>query len=255
MREIHVFDAADAVSAFGAALVARAAIEAIGARGRFKLALSGGRTPQELYRRLARWPESAGDAGAGGAPRARAATIDWNRVFIYFADERAVPPSHSESNFRMCRETLIDPAHIPPRNVHRMKGEYPDLKIAAIEYEAHVLGPLDLMILGIGEDGHTASLFPGSALIAEREHRVAFVENAAKPPPRRLTLTPRAIGEANDVIVLATGEEKAAAVAAAIEGDAPAAQVPARLLRDRTWLLDAAAAARLVARPPIEGSP
>jgi 6-phosphogluconolactonase len=253
MREIHVLEDAGAACALGASLVARAALDAISARGRFKLALSGGRTPQDLYRMLARWPESA--AASADPTRTRNSAIDWNRVFIYFADERAVPPSHSESNFRMCRETLIDAARIPPRNVHRMKGEYPDLEIAAIEYEAHLLGPLDVLILGIGEDGHTASLFPGSPLLTERDRRVAFVENAPKPPPRRLTLTPRAIAEASDVIVLATGAEKATAVADALEGAAAATQVPARLVRDRTWLLDVAAAAALTSPPPVERGP
>ena len=201
---------------------------AIAERGRFRLGLSGGRTPASLYRRLA-------------ADR----RVNWSLVQIFFSDERAVPPEHPDSNFRMARECLIDPAGIPPPNVHRMKGEYPDLEVAVVEYEAHFDRPLDLLILGVGEDGHTASIFPGSPLAEERVRRVAAVEDAPRPPPRRLTLTARALLEAAEVMVLATGAGKAAAVAAALEGEGTVREVPARLARDRLWYLDRAAAAKL----------
>jgi len=161
---IEVLPDSAAVAAAAAARVVRAAEDAIMARGRFSIALSGGRTPAELYRTL-----------AGSA-------IDWSRTRIYFADERAVPPDDPDSNFRMARETLLDQARVPPRNVHRMKGEYPDLAVAVEEYEAHLAAALDLIVLGIGEDGHVASLFPGSALLTGSTRRVAAVLDAPKRP-------------------------------------------------------------------------
>lgn len=221
---------AAAVAEAAAGRVVVAADAAIRAGGRFRLALSGGRTPGLLYRLL------------GGAWRER---VDWSRVHVYFVDERAVPPTDPASNFRLARECLIDPAGVPPTHVHRMKGEYPDLEVAVVEYEARLDRALDLLILGVGEDGHTASIFPGSPLIEERTRRVAVVTDAPKPPSRRLTLTARALIEATGALVLATGAEKAAAVAAALEGAADPRQVPARLLRERIWCLDRAAAARL----------
>ncbi|OGF09278.1 MAG: 6-phosphogluconolactonase [Candidatus Eisenbacteria bacterium RBG_16_71_46] len=226
----HVFEDADALAAAAAERVVAAAGEAIAARGRFDLGLSGGTTPAGLYRRL------------GGAWRER---VDWGRVRVWFADERAVPPGDPQSAFRLARETLIDPAGVPARNVHRMKGEYPDLAVAVAEYEAHLVAPLDLLVLGVGPDGHTASLFPGSPLLAERSRRVGLVEDSPKPPPRRITVTPRVLDEARVVLVLATGPEKAAAVARALEGEAAPNEVPARLVRGRDWYIDRAAASGL----------
>jgi len=227
MGERRIFATGDALADTAAARIAAAAASAIAARGRFSLALSGGRTPQPLYLRLV------------------TAEIDWMRVRIFFADERAVPPDDPESNFRLARETLLDAAHVPPRNVHRMKGEYADLAAAALEYEAHLTEACDVIVLGIGEDGHVASLFPHGAALGEITRRVAPVLDAPKPPPRRLTLTPRALAEAGDVLVLATGSGKAAAVAAALSSAGSTEETPARLVRDRVWLLDRAAAALL----------
>lgn len=234
MGVIHVFDDPSALARAAAETIADAAAGAIRERGRFDLGLSGGRTPEATYRALASAP--------------LAARVEWTRVRVFFADERAVPPQDPASNFRLARETLIDPTRIPPANVHRMKGEYPDLAAAALEYEAHLSGPLDLLILGVGEDGHIASLFPGSPLVAETAQRVAAVADSPRPPARRLTLTPRAIAEARRVLVLATGAEKAEPVARALEGNAAPRGVPARLLRDREWYLDRDAAAGLASR-------
>jgi 6-phosphogluconolactonase len=231
---VRVFEDAAALAAEAARDVAEAAAARIEALGRASLGLSGGRTPVATYRALAAEPL-----------RSRVA---WERVRIFFADERAVPPGDPESNFRLARETLIDPLGVPPRNVHRMKGEYPDLDVAVEEYEAHLVEPLDVLILGVGEDGHVASLFPGSPLVGETRRRVAAVTDSPKPPARRLTLTPRALAEAGRVLVLATGAEKAEAVARALEGEGEAREVPARLVRGRDWYLDRAAAAKLLER-------
>jgi 6-phosphogluconolactonase len=232
VERVRTFESAAALAAAAGARVLEAGREALERHGRFLLAVSGGRTPAATFA----WLASAREA------------FDWARAHLYFADERAVPPDHADSNFRMVRETLIDPLHIPPRQIHRMKGEYPDLEAAAQEYEARLPAALDLVLLGIGEDGHIASLFPGGAAVDERQRRVRPVLDAPKPPPRRLTLTSRALAEARDVLVLATGEAKAAAVAAALEGESAAAEVPARLVRDRDWMLDAAAASARRAR-------
>jgi 6-phosphogluconolactonase len=227
MGDIAILKDAGSVAEAAATRIEGWIAAALDSRGRCSIALSGGRTPRDLYRRLAAGP------------------IDWSRVRIYFADERAVPPEDADSNFRMARETLIDPARIPPRNVHRMKGEYPDLAVAVEEYEAHLTEPLDAVVLGIGEDGHVASLFPNHAALGETVRRVAAVLDAPRPPPRRLTLTPRALAEARDVMVLATGAGKAAAVAEALEEEGPARDLPARLVRDRTWRIDRAAGSKL----------
>ena len=225
----RIFEAADDLAAAAGAFVHATGGGALAARGRFTIALSGGRTPAATFAWLA----------------GRPAGLDWSRVQVYFADERAVPPDHPDSNFRLARAALIDPLRIPPRQIHRMKGEYPDLAAAAAEYEAHLRGPLDLVLLGIGEDGHIASLFPHGAALGERERRVVAVLDAPKPPPRRLTLTPRAIAEARDVLVMATGAAKAASVAAALADVGTADEIPARLVRERTWMLDRDAAAAL----------
>ena len=234
MTRLSVFESADEVAESATARIGSAAFAAVTARGRFLLGLSGGRTPQLLYRRL--------------AAEVAEAAIDWSRVRIYFADERAVGPDHPDSNFRMVRETLIDPAGISMTSVYRMKGEYPDPAVAAAEYESQITEALDVLVLGVGEDGHIASLFPRGAALAERERRVAVVRDAPKLPATRLTLTPRAIAEARLVLVLATGGEKAPAVAAALDAEGPLEEVPARLVRERNWLIDRAAGALLKAR-------
>ena len=193
--------------------------------------MSGGRTPEAAYRLLA-------------SPEFRA-RLPWDKVHVLFADERDAPPTEPESNYWLVRKLFVEPAGIPPENVHRMKADGPDLDAAARAYEPFLESPLDLLVLGVGEDGHTASLFPGSRLLRERERRVAAVYDSPKPPPRRLTITPPVIAAARDVVVLATGPSKADAVAQALEGEAALEQCPARLLRDCGWLLDVAAAAKL----------
>jgi len=225
---VQVFDTPEALADAAAAAIAGVLAAGIAALGRASLGLPGGRSPVATFRALAAGPHS---------PR-----VDWTRVRVYFADERAVPPDHADSNFRLAREMLIDPLRIPPRNVHRMKGEYPDLAAAVEEYEAHLVEPLDVLLLGLGEDGHVASLFPGSPLVREAARRVAAVADSPRPPVRRITLTPRALSEARRALVIATGAAKARAVARALEGEATPEEVPARLVRDRDWYLDREAA-------------
>ena len=229
-RRPRIFPDAERVADAAATDVAAALVAAVGARGRAGLMVCGGGTPVGLYHRLA---ALAGAPGHGAGP-------DWALVHIYFADERAVPPDDEASNYRLVRETLAEPAGVPAANVHRMPADEPDLDAAAERYEAILPATVDTVILGLGEDGHVASLFPGSSLLAERRRRVAAVIDAPKPPPRRLTVTPRVLDEARSVIVLATGSAKAGAVANAWTDEGVPS--PARRLRDRDWYIDRLAA-------------
>jgi 6-phosphogluconolactonase len=204
-------------------------------RGSCALGLAGGATPRPVYEAL------AGPALAG--------TIAWDRVRIYFGDERAVPPDHPESNFRMAHEALIARASIPAANVHRMEAEASDLEEAADRYAALLPPALDVLVLGVGPDGHTASLFPGSPALGERTRRVVPAR-APRPPERRLTITPPVIAAARRIVVLAAGRDKAEAVARALRGTGSPDEVPARLARDGVWVLDRAAAGRLADSAP-----
>lgn len=229
-----------AVADAAAATVVRALREAVNARGIASLMVCGGRTPVPLYRRL---------AATGREPSATRAP-EWARIHVWFTDERAVPPDDSASNYRLVREALLEPAGVPAENVHRMPGEMADLDAAARGAEAELPRVLDVIVLGLGDDGHVASLFPGSPLLAERDRRVAPVLDAPQPSARRLTITPPVVERATSVVVLATGAGKAEALAMAFApGDAVA--VPARLARDREWYVDREAARRL---PEAQGT-
>jgi len=228
-----VIEPAEALPRRAAAWLAETMADVLLARGQCAIALSGGATPRPVYAALA-GPDLAG-------------RVDWNRVDVYFGDERAVPPDHADSNFRMAMEALLGRVAIPDARLHRMEGERRDLNAAAADYDRQLPAALDVLVLGIGADGHTASLFPGSPALTERHRRVVVVD-CPNPPRRRMTITPPVIAAARHVAVLVTGEEKAASVARALESDAPASEIPAVLARHGVWFLDRAAAARL-ARP------
>ncbi len=216
---------------FAADLVARLIRQAAASRtGPISLALAGGSTPRAMHEALARLPD-----------------VPWQRVAIYFGDERCVPPDSPDSNFRMARESLLERVPIPAEQVYRMPAEQADRALAARTYAGLLPASLDLLILGIGEDGHTLSLFPGASSIGETELRVLPVIGP-KPPPERLTLLPSAIAAARDVLMLASGAGKAEAVKRALEGDWDPSATPAQLARDAFWVLDVAAASALTAR-------
>jgi 6-phosphogluconolactonase len=196
-------------------------------RGACALALAGGRTPEPVYRLLAATPN-----------------LDWSRVDVFFGDERAVPPDDPESNYGMVRASLLSRVPVPEDRVHRMEAERPDRDAAARAYDQALPPALDLLVLGVGPDGHTASLFPGSAALDERRRRVVPV-TGPPPPAARLTITPPVIAAARRVVVLAAGADKAAAVARALEGPRSPKDTPAQLARRADWFLDRAAAARL----------
>ncbi len=199
-------------------------------RGRCALALSGGTTPRPVYERLARAP--------------LASRIAWRSVTVYFGDERAVPPADPRSNFAMARAALLDRVDLPAAQIHRMEAERGDRDAAARDYERILPERLDLLLLGMGADGHTASLFPGSPLLAERGRRVAPATGPT-PPRERLTITPPVIAQARRVVVLVGGAEKAATVARALGSPPRPLELPVQLALGGTWFLDTEAAAQL----------
>jgi 6-phosphogluconolactonase len=244
MRSFEVHPDVHAVAAAAADRLVAAGRNAIRRRGRFMLALSGGSTPLAVCPLLVIPP--------------RVRMLDWRRVDFFFVDERAVPPDDAESNYRTTREALLD--YLPGvgmDHVHRMRGEAADLDAAASEYEGELrdafgLGPgegpprFDLAWLGMGSDGHTASLFPGSAALAERRRWVC----ANWAPTRRawrLTLTFVVLNAARQAMFVVTGADKAVAFASVRSGEdrLPAAHVRARRTR---WVVDAAAAGAVPGR-------
>lgn len=199
--------------------------------GSVSLALAGGSTPRPVYERLA------------GAP------VPWEVVDVFFGDERCVPPDDPESNYRMARKALLDRIPVPEDRVHRMACEAGDPDRAAERYARALPDRLDVLVLGIGSDGHTASLFPGAPALGESARRVAAVR-APEPPRRRLTLTPPVLRAARRTFVLAAGRAKAAAVRRALEGPWDPSACPAQLARGGVWILDSEAGASL--RLPVE---
>lgn len=217
----------DDVPGDGARWLAVRIEEAVRERGAASIALAGGKTPEAMHRELARLP------------------LPWHAVAVYFGDERAVPPEHPDSNYGMARTTLLE--LVAPSEVHRMEAERADRERAAEDYAALLPEELDVIVLGIGTDGHTASLFPGTDWTQPLGRRV--IPTVAPVAPRdRMSVTPEVLARARDVLVMASGAAKARAVHAALEGPYEPARVPAQMVRNATWLLDAAAAAQLEKR-------
>jgi 6-phosphogluconolactonase len=211
---------------------------AINALGRFAVVLAGGSTPKATYQALA---------------RDYADKLDWGRVHVFFGDERTVPPDHEDSNYRMAHEALL--SRVPVGGVHRMRGELPPAEAAAA-YEEELrkfFGPegvpaFDLILLGIGEDGHTASLFPETSALDVTD-RWVVANPVLKLETTRLTLTVPVINAAMAVAFLVAGEGKAKALKEILEGDADPRGYPAKFIRpeggDLTWMVDKAAAGLL----------
>ncbi|CAN5623681.1 6-phosphogluconolactonase [soil metagenome] len=227
MTDLHVFDDADGIAGAGAAIFLG---EYQKKAGEFVVALSGGSTPKRMHALLA------------------TLDIDWGRVTVILGDERYVPADDPESNEKMVRETLID--HVPVgRFLPMFKGNGPD--VDARDYEA-ILPWIDLIYLGLGDDGHTASLFPGQPGVFEDERRV-IASKAPVNAPDRLTLTPPAINAARQVVFLVAGEAKTEATWRCLEGPVDLAKVPsqavARFAPKVAWLSDRAASRRLNLAP------
>lgn len=197
------------------------------------IALSGGSTPRRMHEILAAMPG-----------------INWSNVQVFWGDERTVPPDHDQSNYRMAMETLLQPAGVPQENIHRMEGEL-EPEDAARRYEEHLrtlpesngLPVLDIVLLGMGADGHTASLFPGTGALTENK-RLATANEVPALETTRITLTYPVLNNARTVIFLVAGADKAPKVVESLAGTTPAGLVKP-LNGTLHWLLDAPAAAEL----------
>jgi 6-phosphogluconolactonase len=242
----HVIVAADAAAAAQAAarLWVDTVKNALAARGVFHVALAGGSTPREVHRAV------TGQADLDFA---------WHRTHVYWGDERAVPPHDPRSNYKMAEETLLDGVPLMASQVHRMPADAEDLDAAARAYSAtlvaalapqpHAAPILDLIWLGLGTDGHTASLFPGSPALHVRDRWVQAVTDAPTDPPRRLTLTLPVLCAARRVAVIVTGREKADIARTVLEGDYAPDRLPMQAVRPAPgrliWIMDDAAAEKL----------
>ncbi len=204
---------------------------AIATQGRFAVALSGGSTPRLLYERLVTEP------------------IEWQRVHVFWGDERCVPPDHPDSNYGMARRTLLSRVEIPVQNIHRLKGEL-DPPEAARQYEVELRAffgtqpRFDLILLGLGNDAHTASLFPQTPALHEQQ-RWVVAQHVDKLQADRLTLTPPLLNQAANIIFLIAGSEKAAALQSVWHAPYNPDQFPAQIVMPTTgrviWLVDQAA--------------
>lgn len=243
MAEIVRFASREALVEDAARRWANAAAQAVSERGRFSVALAGGSTPRPLYQMLASEPY--------------ASALPWEATFVFWGDERRVPPGHPDSNYGMAADVLLNHVPVPRDHVYRMDGE--DLaNSAARAYDRALayhfdLGPrdmprFDLILLGLGADGHTASIFPGTRAVSDRSNRV-LVYTVPQLHSERMTLTLPVLNNARHVLFLASGEDKAAALAAVTQGTYRPSTLPAQAVdpQDGTlvWLVDAAAASLL----------
>ena len=241
--EIRILTTPQELFSTAAEEVVRAANEAVKQRGRFTIALAGGSTPKSLYNLL--------------ATNARTA-LPWDRMFFFFGDERHVPPSDPDSNYRMADESMLSKIPVATANVFRIPAENPDAEAVAEAYEETLkkffaLQPgqfprFDLILLGMGPDGHTASLFPGTAALQEKK-RLVVANWVEKMKTHRITLTLPVLNAAHCIIFLVSGIDKASVLRTVLEEDVSAEQYPSKLVRPRDgkliWLLDRAAASQL----------
>jgi 6-phosphogluconolactonase len=234
---VNVYESSEDLAKAAAGEFAARAAEAIEERGLFTAVLAGGSTPKATYEILAR--DYAG-------------RIDWGKVHVFFGDERTVPPEDEDSNYRMAREALLD--HVPVASVHRMQGELPPDE-AAQAYEEELrgfFGPgelprFDVILLGIGGDGHTASLFPETSAL-EVHDRWVVANPVLKLETTRITLTAPVLNAARAVYFLVAGEGKAEALGQILGGEADPRAYPASLIQPEggpTWMLDQQAASEL----------
>jgi 6-phosphogluconolactonase len=237
MREVKIYQSPEAVATAAADLTVSLASSAIKDRGRFSMALSGGSTPRLLFSLL-----------ASPAYRDR---IDWSKVFLFWGDERCVPPDHADSNYKMARETLLEKVPILEDHIHRMRGEdKPEVAAAAYEQTLRLFfnnqDPVfDLILLGMGDDGHTASLFPNSDTLKETKKWVIST-HVEKVGQDRITFTRGTINCARVVAFLVTGEGKSERLEQVINGAFKPQEQPAQYISPDKgqvlWLVDTAAA-------------
>jgi 6-phosphogluconolactonase len=232
MPQIEVFPDSDALANHAETVFQDLANAALTKRNRFTIALSGGSTPRKLYEKLVN------------------ANLDWSGIHFFWVDERCVPPNHSESNYRMAADAFLDHINIPSSNIHRIKGELL-LNEAARDYEKELrsfflnrLPTFDLILLGLGTDGHTASLFPGSPALEEERRWAIKVKHNTPPSPLvdRITLTYPVLKQAGEVIFLISGREKADILARIFKTPSIPDSLPVQVIiknhPNALWLID-----------------
>jgi 6-phosphogluconolactonase len=244
-REIRILADAASIAKRAAQEFVQAAAAAVRERGSFNVALAGGSTPKALYSLL------VNDATLRSQ-------VPWDKIHLFFGDERHVAPDHPDSNFRMATEAMIAKAPLEPEQVTRIKGEYPDAEKAALEYEKTLreyfklkdgeYPRFDLVLAGMGSEGHTLSLFPGTKAL-HADGRVVVRNWIGKLYTERITLTAPAASNSAQIIFMVTGPDKALALKGVLEGPFEPEQLPAQLLQPRNgrliWLVDAAAGSML----------
>jgi len=243
-REVQIFPEAGALTRRAAEEFLKSVAEAVAQKGAFTVALAGGSTPKALYSQLADEPLRS--------------QIPWEKLHFFFGDERHAPPDGAESNFRMANEALFSKGAIKPEQVTRIKGEYADTEKAALEYEQALRAyfklkvgeypRFDLVLLGMGEEGHTLSLFPGTKALHATD-RIVVRNWVGKLYTERITLTATAANHASRVIFMVTRADKAPALKAVLEGPYEPEQLPAQLIQPASgkllWLVDQAAGSML----------
>ena len=244
-QEIRVLADANSIAQTAAAEFLEAVRDAVCEKDSFTVALAGGSTPKALYELLATNPLLQAKA-------------PWSKMQFFFGDERHVPPDNPDSNFRMANEAMFGKAPVDPKQVHRIKAEKPNAGQAAEEYEqelrtsfklqADQLPRFDLVLLGMGPEGHTASLFPGTKALNE-ERRLVVSNWVGKLYTDRITLTPPVLNNAARIVFMVHGKEKAPALKAVLEGPYEPDQLPAQMIKPKEgkllWLLDPGAVGML----------
>lgn len=240
--QIAVYPDTDTLSLEAARYIVRLANESIVSHGRFTIALSGGTTPRKLYGLLGDEPYRS--------------QIDWALVDIFWSDERCVPPDSEDSNYLLAQQVLLNKIPIPAAQIHRMPADEADRDAASQAYTDEMrrvfatngIPSFDLIQLGMGPEGHTASLFPHQASLHEQQ-RLVMPVSVPKPPPPRLTFTPPILNAAHNVLFLVTGTDKADAVQAVLEDAYNPDEYPAQIVRptngEVVWMLDTKAASKL----------
>ena len=240
--QIAIYPDIDTLSQEAAQYIVRLANQSIVTHGRFTIALSGGSTPKKLYGLLGSEPFRS--------------QIDWAQVEIFWGDERCVSPDDPESNYAMAQQVLLSKIPIPNNRIHRMPADQSDREAASQAYTEEMrrtfgtdgIPAFDLIQLGMGPEGHTASLFPHQPSIHEQQ-RLVMPVSVPKPPPDRLTFTPPLLNAAHNILFLVTGSEKSDAIHTVLEGDYNPDEYPAQIVQPEhgevVWILDKEAAAKI----------
>ena len=237
---VRIFETSEELAHAAAEECLRLALQAVGARGRFSIALAGGSTPKRLYALLA--SEEQNSFGK---------RFPWRETHFFWGDERPVPPDHADSNYRMAFETMLSKVPVSPAQLHRIEGENTDASKAAEDYEQGLLQhfrpnrgvwpQFDLALLGLGPDGHTASLFPDTEVLEEKA-RLAAAVWVSKFQASRITLAASLLNQAANILFLVSGKDKAEALRAVLHGEFQPRRYPAQLIRpvqgSLSWLAD-----------------